>query len=177
MKIVMITGSAHKGGTTALLAEEFKKGAVEAGHEVVQFDAAFHNVHPCIACEKCHEGETGCIFKDDMEQLNPHLLAADAIVFISPIYYYNLNAQIKMVIDRFYENDDKLHGNKKTALMVTLADDQVESADGAVRSFENMADYLKWDIMGTVIAVGCGDVTALKQTAFAEDAFLLGKRI
>lgn len=54
MKIVMITGSAHKTGTTAVMAEEFMKGATEAGHEVYRFDSAFKNVHPCIACEHCH---------------------------------------------------------------------------------------------------------------------------
>ncbi len=32
MNIVMITGSAHKNGTTAILAEQFMKGAAEAGH-------------------------------------------------------------------------------------------------------------------------------------------------
>lgn len=48
MKILMITGSAHKNGTTAMLASEFIKGAEEAGHEVYRFDAAFKNVHPCI---------------------------------------------------------------------------------------------------------------------------------
>ena len=49
----MITGSAHKHGTTAALAERFEKGAAEAGHEVFRFDAAFKNVHPCIGCDKC----------------------------------------------------------------------------------------------------------------------------
>ena len=46
MKILVITGSAHKKGTTAVLTEQFIKGAEEAGHEVFRFDAAFHDVHP-----------------------------------------------------------------------------------------------------------------------------------
>ena len=85
MKTLVITGSPHKNGTTALLANEFIAGAEEAGGQVVRFDAAFKNVHPCIACEKCHSGNGGCAFKDDMERLNPELLEADAVVFISPI--------------------------------------------------------------------------------------------
>lgn len=32
MKITVITGSAHKHGSSALLADEFKKGAQESGH-------------------------------------------------------------------------------------------------------------------------------------------------
>ena len=177
MNIVMITGSAHKNGTTAVLAEQFMKGAAEAGHKVLRFDAAFHTVHPCIACEKCHNGNDGCAFKDDMEELNPHLIAADAIVFVSPIYYYDINAQIKTVIDRFYANDAAMHDNKKTALLVALADDQRKSADGAVASFENMAEYLEWQVAGTVIAAGCGDVDALKSTSYPQDAYEMGKNL
>lgn len=177
MKVLLINGSPHKNGTTAMLEEQFKKGAIEAGHEVIEFDAAFHSVHPCIACEKCHEGDSGCVFKDDMEELNPHLISADAIIFVSPIYYYDINAQLKQVIDRFYANDDKLHGHKKTALMVALADNQIKSAKGAVTSFENAAEYLEWNVIGTVIAVGCGDAKALKNTSFLQEAYNLGKNM
>ena len=92
MKILVITGSAHKQGTTAYLAEKFVQGATEAGHEIYRFDAAFKNVHPCIACDKCHR--TGvCTFQDDMNELNPRLIEADAVVFVSPIYYSNITAQ------------------------------------------------------------------------------------
>lgn len=34
MKVVIITGSAHKHGTTATLADKFEQGAFDAGHEV-----------------------------------------------------------------------------------------------------------------------------------------------
>ena len=51
MKIVMMTGSAHRNGTTATLAGRFQQGALDAGHEVYRFDAAFQDVHPCIGCD------------------------------------------------------------------------------------------------------------------------------
>ncbi|MDD3333979.1 MAG: flavodoxin family protein [Eubacteriales bacterium] len=177
MKIVLLTGSAHKNGTTAALANQFVKGASEAGHTVFRFDAAFQKVHPCIGCEKCHNEQAGCAFKDDMELLNPQLLAADAVVLVSPIYYYDINAQLKTVIDRFYAHDAELHGHKKAVLMVALADDQRESANGAVASFENMAKYLDWQVAGTVVALGCGDANALEQTDYPQQAFALGRSI
>lgn len=175
MKILMIIGSAHKNGTTAMLASEFIRGAEEAGNEVYRFDAAFKNVHPCIACEKCHNTDTGCAFQDDMNEVNEHLLDADAVVLVSPIYYYDINAQIKAVIDRFYANDAALHGNKKAALMIAMADDTLESADGAIASFKGMTKYLKWDNAGMVIGVDCADVEALKKTEYLNQAYELGK--
>ena len=36
-----------------------------------------------------------------MKRLNPHLLAAEAVVFVSPIYYFDLSAQLKAVIEQY----------------------------------------------------------------------------
>ncbi len=176
MKVLVITGSAHKNGTSAYLAAKFIEGAKEAGHEIVRFDAAYKDVHPCIGCDKCRR--TGsCAFQDDMNELNPDLLSADAIVFVSPIYYYDINAQIKAVIDRFYANDEKLHGNKKAVLMVTMADTTLESAEGAQASFNGMTNFLGWETAGTVVAVNCWTLDMLKETDFPQQAYELGKAL
>ena len=166
MNIVMITGSAHKNGTTALLAEEFIKGAEEAGHSVYRFDAAYKNVHPCIACEKCHNTDTGCAFQDDMAELNPVLAAANVVVLVTPIYYYGMNAQLRTVIDRFYATDAALHGRKKAILMTAMADDSMESAAGANASFRSMAKYLEWEVAGII-----------RGTDYPKQAFRLGKSL
>lgn len=177
MKVVIITGSPHKNGTTAYLTEQFIKGAEEAGHEIFRFDAAAKDVHPCIACEKCHGDVPVCVFKDDMQELNPHLIEADAIVLVSPIYYYDINAQIKAVIDRFYANDAVLHGSKKAVLMVAMADDTMESAEGALASFKGMAKYLEWEIAGTVVGVNCMTPSMIKNTDYPKQAYELGKAL
>lgn len=177
MNVLVITGSAHKTGTTAVLAENFIKGATEAGHTVYRFDSAFKNIHPCVACEKCHTTNTGCAFKDDMEELNPQLLAADVIVFVTPIYYYSMNAQIKAVIDRFYANDSALHKNKRAVLMVTMADDSDATANGAIATFKGMANFLEWDIAGIIAGVNCPVVDALNKTDYPRQAYELGKNL
>lgn len=177
MKVTVITGSAHKNGTTAYLTEQFIKGAEEAGHEVFRFDAAYKNVHPCIACEKCHGDSPSCAFKDDMEELNPHLIDADVIALVSPIYYYDINAQLKAVIDRFYANDAALHNNKRAVLMLTMADDTMESADGAIASFKGMTNFLGWEIAGTVVGVNCWTLAMLKETKYPQQAYELGKSL
>ena len=102
MKIVLITGSPRRGGNTNHMADQFTKGAQEAGHEVFRFDAASRNVKPCLGCNHC--GMDGpCVYKDDFTTiLRPRLEEADMVVFCSPMYYYGFSAQIKTVIDRFY---------------------------------------------------------------------------
>lgn len=177
MKVLVITGSPHKNGTSASLAEQFIKGAEEAGHNVIRFDAAQNQVHPCIACERCHNTNKGCVFKDGMEELNPQLLSADVVAFVSPIYYYTISAQIKAVIDRFYANDTALHKNKKAVIMLTMADDTEESALGALQTFSGMTNFLEWEIVGTVVGTDCGTIDDIRKTDYPKQAYTLGKSL
>ena len=176
MKIVMITGSAHKHGTTAALAERFEKGAAEAGHEVFRFDAAFKNVHPCIGCDKCQCTGVCTFDADDMKTLNPHLIEADAVIFVSPIYYYGINAQIKAVIDRFYANDGSLHGNKKAILITAMADTSMDSALGANATFNGIVDFMGWENAGILNAMNAYTAADLIEETLNR-AYELGKNL
>ena len=49
MKLLIINGSPHKAGTTALLTDYFVKGAKEKGHEIQIFHAAQENVTHALA--------------------------------------------------------------------------------------------------------------------------------
>ena len=50
MKILVITGSPHRRGTSMLLADEFSAGAEAAGHKVIRFDAASSRIEPISVC-------------------------------------------------------------------------------------------------------------------------------
>lgn len=177
MKIVILTGSPHRNGTSSRLAGEFMRGAEEAGHEVFRFDAAFEDVHPCMGCDHCRRNDGRCVFSDGMAKLNPHLLECDLIAFVSPVYYYNMNAQLRTVIDRFYANNEALMGEKQTVLMMTCEDDTTESVDGPVLCYRNMIKYLKWEDRGIITALNCGDVEAMAQTEYPRMAYELGRSL
>ncbi len=94
MKIVILKGSPRQNGNSNWLAGQFAKGAVEAGHEIVEFDCAKHKVGGCLACNAC--GMNGpCVQQDDFIPLREQLLEADAIVLATPIYYFGVSAQLK----------------------------------------------------------------------------------
>lgn len=177
MNITIITGSAHRHGTSALLADKFAEGAEEAGHAVFRFDAAFKNVHACLGCDTCRAKKAGCVFKDDMDQLNPHILQADMIVFASPVYYFNVNAQLKSVIDRFYANNSALQGNKKTALLLSMADTSAGSAEGSEAFFKHFADYMGWERLGVISATGSWTREDIEKTDFPQRAYDLGRSL
>ena len=175
MKILLISGSPHKAGTTSVLIKAFSKGAESAGHEVYHFNAGEKEVHPCIACEKCHSAVSACVFRDAFDEIRDMLIEADAVVFASPIYYYGLTAQLKAVIDRFYGIDEQLRTAKKTALLLACGDNTMESAECAASPFYGMVDYLGWEIADVIAAKGCYAAEDVVNTEYPEQAYELGR--
>lgn len=101
MKILVLNGSPHLNGATSEMVTAFTRGAQEAGHQVVCVNVAHKNIRGCMACESCREKEPGvCCQKDDMQAIYPEILAADMVVFASPIYYFTLSAQLQAAIHR-----------------------------------------------------------------------------
>ena len=173
MKITVITGSPHKDGTSALLADKFMEGAKTAGHDVFRFNSAFEEVHPCIGCDRC--GMNGpCIYKDSMTKLNPELLASHLVAFVTPLYYYGMSAQIKTVIDRFYANNSRLHVSKKAILMATAYNSSDWTFNALAEHYKTLVRYMGWEDAGMVLAGGCGVRSDIERTDFPNQAYKLG---
>jgi multimeric flavodoxin WrbA len=176
MKILVLTGSPRKNGNSATLADHFIKGAKEAGHEVVRFDAAFKKVHPCIACNSC--GMNGpCVFKDDFEFVREHIIGADCVVFATPMYYFGISAQLKAVIDRFYAINGSIHVPKKAVLLMTYANTAASEAVPIKSHYDVLLKYLGWTDAGQIVAPGVWPAGAIRNTPFPEQAYRLGKSL
>jgi putative NADPH-quinone reductase len=101
--IAIINGSPRTQGNSSLLAATIKD-AVERAFpgltEVHIFSPATHTIAPCTGCEACVK--TGkCVQRDDMELLTKALAAADLLIWINPLYFGTVTAQLKAIIDRF----------------------------------------------------------------------------
>lgn len=48
-----------------------------------------------------------------MELIWDKLIAADMVVFVTPVYYFGMSAQLKKVIDRFFAINDLLRSKPK----------------------------------------------------------------
>ncbi len=76
MRIVILKGSPNIEGSSNMLAKNFSKGAIEAGHEVKEVDVANANISPCIGCVHCgYEGE--CVLNDDMNEIRSDILKSE----------------------------------------------------------------------------------------------------
>ena len=99
MKILAISGSPRREGNTVILLNEALKGAQQEGGEVELYSVSGKDLQPCDGCWGCTKnGE--CHIKDDMQGLYDKMIAADGIIFGTPIYFYGMAAQMKIIIDR-----------------------------------------------------------------------------
>ena len=99
IKVLGIYGSPRKGGNTDLLLDQILEGAQAAGAEVASIYARKLKISGCIECGSCDDtGE--CAVHDDMDTVYPLLQEADVIFLASPNFFYNVTAQVKLLIDR-----------------------------------------------------------------------------
>ena len=101
MKVLGIVCSPREGGNTEILVREALQGAQEAGAETELVLVADKDIGPCDACGACSEDGV-CKTEDDMQTIYQQLEGADGIIFGTPVYFINVSAQAKAIIDRSY---------------------------------------------------------------------------
>jgi len=181
--VLIALGSPRREGTSALLAAKVAEGAAEKGAWVETVFLEGLRIHGCRACEACHApGARGCVLEDDMQPLYAKLREAEAIVLASPIYWFNVSAQLKAFIDRWYAFETR-EGNvlrgKRFAIVLAYGDvDPVRAgATNALRSFEDAFRYLQAEIVGTVYGTALEAGDAARNERLLEQAYQLGKRL
>ena len=122
MKIVIINGSARRGNTLTAI-DAFVKGASEKNEiEIIQPDRL--HIAPCKGCGAC-QCYKGCIDQDDTNPTIDKITAADVILFATPVYWWGMSAQLKLIIDKCYCRGLQLKN----------------------KQFDCMAKYLSWDMI------------------------------
>lgn len=177
MKIVVLEGSPNKNGSSNLLAERFICGAKEAGHSVRVIDAAHANIHPCIGCIHCgYEGP--CSQNDDMNEIRQKILDSDMIVFVTPLYYYGMSAQLKILIDRFCAFNNSIQRKQmKSALLAAAWNSDNWTFEALESHYKTLVRYLNLKDQGMVLGKGCGTPSMTKSSVYPDKAYDLGKKI
>ena len=179
--IVILKGSPRQQGNSAALADQAAAGAQEAGAQVESFYLHGMDIRPCDGCDFCKE--TGvCVVKDDMQALYPKLLAADALILASPIYWFTYSAQLKTCIDRWYGLWNDKHDafkSKPVGIILSYGDTDLynSGAINAIHAFETMFRFLKADIVGWVHGTMYDLGEAQKKPELMEQAYQLGKKL
>lgn len=99
MKILGLSFSPRARGNTEILLNAVLSSARRLKAETELYRVAGKTIHPCDGCASCWD--TGkCHIEDDMQEVYRKMQDADGIIFGTPVYFYNMTAQGKTVIDR-----------------------------------------------------------------------------
>ena len=100
MEILGLQGSPRKKGNTQFLLSAFLKTAEERGAVTRLVRVAERRIEPCKEFVVCETKGT-CPIRDDMDsEIYGLIRRAEVVVLASPIFFYNMTAQLKAAVDR-----------------------------------------------------------------------------
>ena len=155
-QVLVILGSPRRKGNSATLAAQISRGAKSSGAELETLFLQDLEISPCRGCDTCQKPDSkGCAIKDDMQEIYPKLIKANAWIIASPVYWFTMSAQTKIFMDRCYAlpaYDKNPFAGKRIAIAMSYGDvDPVKSGCvNALRTFQDAFSYTRSKIVGMV---------------------------
>jgi multimeric flavodoxin WrbA len=101
MKVIAIVGSPRKNGNTNYLVDQALQEISNHGIETEKIMLGQYRINGCLGHENCSSFKV-CRQDDDGRWIIEKFSQADGIIIATPVYYYNMTAQMKTFIDRNY---------------------------------------------------------------------------
>ena len=163
MKILLINGSPRRNGNTrgALLLMQKMLGDDEE-----LLDVCSMKLSGCLACDSCRKNGGHCVQPDDSDRLMQKIAEADAVVFGTPVYWWGMSSQLKMVIDKFYSRESEFEKMHKKIGILTVGGSGLENPQYELirKQFSCIAEYLNWELVFSLSfsAHGAGELMQQK---------------
>ena len=182
-KVLVLLGSPRKKGNSAILAESIAKGAMSVGAHVETLFIHGMKIAPCNSCYACQKpNNKGCSINDDMQIVYKKLLASDAWIIASPVYWFTMSAQTKLWMDRTFAllpRAEEAFTGKRIAVAMSYGDSEPFKSGcvNALRTFQDAFGYVQACIVGMVYgsAMDAGEIKNNK--SLMKEAEKLGKRL
>ncbi len=177
MKILAIVGSPRLKGNVNYLVDQALREAREVGAETEKIVLSQYEVNPCLGHDKCASFES-CLQKDDAGWILDKFREADGVILATPVYYYNVSAQMKAFIDRnyfLYKHDQK-YGARVVGIIVVAEQMGIEDTLHTLKQFAdefNVAKDKVFVVSGYANKMG----DAKKNLLLVNDARKLGKQM
>lgn len=150
MRIVAANGSARADGNTASLLRAALAPLEAAGHDCELIQLAGKQIRGCTACYKCEEtADLSCSgLADDGNEVIERMVEADALILGSPVYFGDVTAEMKAIIDRagiVGRKNGNVWARKPGAAVVAVR------RAGAMHAFDTINHFF---LIGEMIVVG-----------------------
>jgi multimeric flavodoxin WrbA len=152
MKVVAFNGSPRKDGNTTILINHVFRELEKEGVETELVQLSGKKIHGCIACYKCFENkDQRCAVKDDIaNECIEKMIEAEGIILGSPVYFTDVTAEMKALIDRagfVSMANGGMYKNKVGAAVVAVR------RSGAVHTLDTLSHFF---LAGQMIIIGRG---------------------
>ncbi len=165
--VLAISGSLRKPSFTEKMLDLCIEGMGE-NLEVQKFYPHKMKIGPCTSCWSCwgkkRPGE--CVQKDDFEQILSVYKRADYFLLAAPLYFFDLPATVKNVIDRFFvilepaqiespkgdtEHPKRFGRHPKAVLISSCGFPEIENFDVLRRHFRVVCEHADWKWSGEIL--------------------------
>lgn len=173
-RVIVISTSLRTGSNSDMLANRFVEGALQAGHEVEKISLAGKNIQFCRGCLACQKlGK--CVIKDDVDAIMQKVLHADVIVWATPIYYFEMSGQMKVLIDRMNAMYTLDYQFREVYLLTTAAEEEPEVPRRAEGGLTGWIDcFPKSRLAGTLFCGGVAGPRSINGNPKLEEAYEMG---
>lgn len=176
-KVIVISTSLRIGSNSDMLADKFTEGALHAGHDVEKISLSGKNISFCRGCLACQKLGR-CVIDDDANGIMQKVLNADVVVWATPIYYYEMSGQMKVMIDRMnamYPLDYKF---RDVYLLSTAAENEPEVPKRAESGLTGWIDcFPKSRLAGTLFCGGVDAPHAIEGNDKLQTAYEMGLHV
>ena len=151
MNILILNGSPRLKGNTRIALLEIENGIEKniSDKNIEFIDVTTKKLSGCMNCDACKRNAGNCITDDDSAQLVEKVFWADVIIFGTPVYWWGISSQLKMLIDKFYSKSKQLAKQSKKIGVVSIGGAVLEDREyGLIKEqFDCICDYLKWEVV------------------------------
>ena len=166
-KVIVISTSLRAGSNSDMLADKFMEGALQAGHEVEKISLIGKDIRFCRGCLACQKlGK--CVIQDDVDAIMQKVLHADVIVWATPIYYFEMSGQMKVLIDRMNALYTLDYQFRDVYMLTVAAEEEPEVPQRAEAGLTGWIDcFPKSRLAGTLFCGGVADPRAISGHSYA----------
>ena len=177
MKLLAIVGSPRLKGNTNYLVDQALGEAAKLGAQTEKLVLSQYKVNPCLGHDDCASFES-CRQKDDAGWILDRFCEADGVILATPVYYFNVSAQMKAFIDRnyFLYRHDQKYKARAVGIIVVAEKEGIEDTLHTLKQFIN-----DFTVEESRIFIACGYANKLGEARnnlpLVEEARKLGRQM
>jgi len=168
VKVLILNGSPRKNGNTSTALEAVKRGIENniKEAEVLTVDVCGLDISGCINCDSCKSNGGLCVTDSDSVKITQAIYDADVILVGTPVYWWGMTAQLKLVVDKMYSRSEQFkQQDKKAGIVITgMADLSDPEYDLIKDQMKCICSHLGWQMIFSEAIVTAAEDTVRNDT-------------